>query len=371
MTVNSKIRLTQKDFSDISLSKNQLKYSQSILENTITVCWGSAGTSKTYTACYTALKLFSKGMVKKIILTKPIQESGEKLGSLPGDVNEKIAPFMDSFQSTLEKIIPKEKVTQLIREGIIEFRPLAYLRGSTFDECLIAGESILTEDGYVLVEELFEKAAKGEYVKVWSKNPKGELELQELDGISMSTTDKYVSVKLESGETISTTETHKFYTESGAIIEAINLKSGDILLTKEGSVKVSDAQSIDEKAVFFSVNVQENHNYFATHGLLSKNCLMILDEAQNCDMKQLMLYTSRLGKESKIVIAGDVTQHDIAYEKVALPDYINMIKDVKGVNEVRFTDEDIVRAEILKEIVRRYEEWKYRDMKPLNKKPSI
>jgi phosphate starvation-inducible PhoH-like protein len=233
MTVNSKIRLTQKDFSDVSLSKNQLKYSQSILENTITVCWGSAGTSKTYTACYTALKLFSKGMVKKIILTKPIQESGEKLGSLPGDVNEKIAPFMDSFQSTLEKIIPKEKVTQLIREGIIEFRPLAYMRGSTFDECL-----------------------------------------------------------------------------------------------------------------------------------------MILDEAQNCDMKQLMLYTSRLGKESKIVIAGDVTQHDIAYEKVALPDYINMIKDVKGVNEVRFTDEDIVRAEILKEIVRRYEEWKYRDMKPLNKKPS-
>lgn len=233
MTANPKIRLTQKDFSDISLSKNQLKYSQSILENTITLCYGPAGSSKSFSACYSALKLFSKGAIKKIILTKPIQESGEKLGSLPGDINEKIAPFMDSFLTTMEKIIPKEKVTQLIKEGIIEFRPLAYMRGSTFDECL-----------------------------------------------------------------------------------------------------------------------------------------MFLDEAQNCDMKQLMLYTSRLGKESKLIIAGDVTQHDIAYEKVALPDFINMIKDVKSVSEVVFTEEDIVRSDILKEIVKRYEEWKYRDMKPLNKRTT-
>jgi phosphate starvation-inducible PhoH-like protein len=226
MTTNSKTRLVQKDFADISLSKNQLKYSQSILENTITFCWGPAGSSKTYTACYSALKLLAKGGIKKIILTKPIQESGEKLGSLPGDVGEKIAPFMDSFISTMEKIIPKEKLTQLIREGMVEFRPLAYMRGNSFDDSI-----------------------------------------------------------------------------------------------------------------------------------------MILDEAQNCDMKQLMLYTSRLGRNSKMVIAGDVTQHDIAYEKVALPEFINMIKDVAGINEVVFTDEDIVRSDILIEIVKRYEAWKYRNMK--------
>jgi len=225
MTTNSKIRVSQKDFFDISLSKNQHKYSQSILENIITFCWGPAGSSKTFSACYSALKLLAKGQVKKIILTKPIQESGEKLGSLPGDVNEKIAPFMDSFVSTIEKIIPKEKVLQLLREGIIEFRPLAYMRGSTFDDCI-----------------------------------------------------------------------------------------------------------------------------------------MILDEAQNCDMKQLMLYTSRLGKNSKMVIAGDVTQHDISYEKVALPEFIDLVKDIEGVSEVVFTDADIVRSDILKEIVKRYENWKYRNM---------
>ena len=132
---------------------------------------------------------------------------------------------MDSFVSTIEKIIPKEKVLQLLREGIIEFRPLAYMRGSTFDDCI-----------------------------------------------------------------------------------------------------------------------------------------MILDEAQNCDMKQLMLYTSRLGKNSKMVIAGDVTQHDISYEKVALPEFIDLVKDIEGVSEVVFTDADIVRSDILKEIVKRYENWKYRNM---------
>jgi phosphate starvation-inducible PhoH-like protein len=134
-------------------------------------------------------------------------------------------------------------------------------------------------------------------------------------------------------------------------------------------MKVKKITKIEEKETpYFSVNVQDNHNYFASHGLLSKNCLMFLDEAQNCDMKQLMLYTTRLGKESKLIIAGDVTQHDIAYEKVALPEYINMIKDVKGVSEVVFTEEDIVRSDILKEIVKRYEEWKYRGMKPIVKK---
>jgi phosphate starvation-inducible PhoH-like protein len=86
---------------------------------------------------------------------------------------------------------------------------------------------------------------------------------------------------------------------------------------------------------------------------------MILDEAQNCDMKQLMLYISRLGSGSKAIIAGDVTQHDIAYDKVALPFFVDMIKDVNSICEVIFDEDDIVRSEILKEIVRRYEAWKH------------
>jgi len=125
--------------------------------------------------------------------------------------------------------------------------------------------------------------------------------------------------------------------------------------------KITTVESDSENVPFFSINVKNNHNYFASHGLLSKNCLMILDEAQNCDMKQLMLYTTRLGKNTKMVIAGDVTQHDISFEKVALPTFVEIMKDVKGVSEIRFTDADIVRADILKEIVKRYEDWKYKN----------
>ena len=108
----AKNKLTKKDFYQISLSPRQKQYSNTILENTITFCWGPAGSSKTFSACYTALDLLSRGEIQKIILTKPIQESGEKLGSLPGDVSEKISAFMESFLITMEKIIHKDKLNK-------------------------------------------------------------------------------------------------------------------------------------------------------------------------------------------------------------------------------------------------------------------
>jgi phosphate starvation-inducible PhoH-like protein len=87
--------------------------------------------------------------------------------------------------------------------------------------------------------------------------------------------------------------------------------------------------------------------------------MMILDEAQNCDMKQLMLYVTRIGNESKALLAGDVTQHDISYEKVALPFFMELVRGVDSIGEFQFGEDDIVRSKILKEIVKRYEEWKH------------
>jgi phosphate starvation-inducible protein PhoH len=73
----------------VQLRQSQNNYVNTILENEITFCQGPAGTSKTFTACYTALKLLSMGTIKQIVLCKPIQESGEKLGFLPGDIKDK------------------------------------------------------------------------------------------------------------------------------------------------------------------------------------------------------------------------------------------------------------------------------------------
>lgn len=93
-------------------------------------------------------------------------------------------------------------------------------------------------------------------------------------------------------------------------------------------------------------------------GATFDHCLMILDEAQNADFKQLMLFITRMGKDSKVLICGDVSQYDIAKSKVALPEFIELLSGINGLGIHQFKDEDIVRNKILIQITDRYEKWK-------------
>jgi len=205
----------------VQLRQSQNKYVNTILENEITFCQGPAGTSKTFTACYTALKLLASKEISQVGLCKPIQESGEKLGFLPGDIKEKIDPYMQSYISNLKKIVGDETTNALVENELIVFKPLAFMRGDTFD-----------------------------------------------------------------------------------------------------------------------------------------NSLMILDEAQNATFKQLMLFVTRMGKGSKVIVTGDVSQYDIPKNNVGLPGFIQLMDGVKGIGHHEFREKDIVRAKILQDVVNRYDKWK-------------
>ena len=220
------LKKSEIDNSGVELSPKQHELYKLIRNDVFTIIQGPAGTSKTFTTCYTSLCLLAEKKIEKIIITKPIQESGENLGFLPGDVDEKTAPFMRSYMTNFEKIIGRQITEFLKSSGFICVEPLAYMRGVTYD-----------------------------------------------------------------------------------------------------------------------------------------NAIILLDEAQNATMEQLMLWITRLGKNSKAVLMGDLSQFDIKKKDLRFLDFIKMVSGVKGQNTFEFNANDIVRHEMLIEIVNRYEEYKSKEEK--------
>lgn len=206
----------------VDLSPKQHELYKTIRNNILTIVQGPAGTSKTFTACYTALGLLADKKISRIVITKPIVEAGENLGFLPGDQYEKTLPYMKSYISTFEKILGKFMSDVLFDAGIIEVNLLAFMRGDTFDDAC-----------------------------------------------------------------------------------------------------------------------------------------MILDEAQNVQMSQLMLWATRLGKESYAVMMGDVSQYDIKHKDAKFLTFIDFCEGMKDVSSFKFEREDIVRNKFLIELTDRYEKWKY------------
>ncbi len=118
-------------------TRNQKKMVQLSEDNDILFAIGPAGTGKTYTAVALAVKALKSKMVRKIILTRPAVEAGENLGFLPGDLKDKIDPYLRPLYDSLDDMLPMEKLNHFMTNRIIEVAPLAFMRGRTLDNSFI------------------------------------------------------------------------------------------------------------------------------------------------------------------------------------------------------------------------------------------
>jgi len=116
---------------------NQAKLVQAMKNNDMVFAIGPAGTGKTYTGVALAVKALKEKQVKRIILTRPAVEAGENLGFLPGDLKEKLDPYMQPLYDALRDMIPHEKLASHIEKGTIQIAPLAFMRGRTLDNAFV------------------------------------------------------------------------------------------------------------------------------------------------------------------------------------------------------------------------------------------
>ncbi len=131
-------------------NKNQRGYLQSIIDHDINFAVGPAGTGKTFLAVASATQALLQDQVNRIILVRPAVEAGERLGFLPGDIGQKVDPYLRPLYDALYEMLGFEKVAQLLDRNIIELAPLAYMRGRTLNESFV----ILDEAQNTTVEQM-------------------------------------------------------------------------------------------------------------------------------------------------------------------------------------------------------------------------
>jgi phosphate starvation-inducible protein PhoH and related proteins len=157
-TVNNQKPTSQESHMEIRLKKggitargeNQVHYLRSILKHDISFGVGPAGTGKTYLAVACAVQALEAERVSRIILVRPIVEAGEKLGFLPGDIAQKVHPYLRPLYDALYEMMGFDKVNQLIERDVIELLPLAYMRGRSLNDSFI----ILDEGQNTTIEQM-------------------------------------------------------------------------------------------------------------------------------------------------------------------------------------------------------------------------
>jgi len=118
-------------------TKNQALYIQGMREHEICFCTGPAGTGKTYLAIAHALQMLLSKKIRKLVLTRPVVEAGENLGFLPGDLAQKIDPYLKPLYDAMESLVPFDVINRMEETRSIEIAPLAYMRGRSLNDCMV------------------------------------------------------------------------------------------------------------------------------------------------------------------------------------------------------------------------------------------
>ena len=116
---------------------NQTRFVESVRKNDLVFAVGPAGTGKTFTAVALAVSALKSRQVKRIVLSRPAVEAGERLGFLPGDIREKVDPYLRPLYDALEDMLPREKLRSFIEQNMVEIVPLAYMRGRTLNSAFV------------------------------------------------------------------------------------------------------------------------------------------------------------------------------------------------------------------------------------------
>ncbi len=178
-------------------TENQRRMMRDILKNDMLFAIGPAGTGKTYTAVALAVKALKNKEVKRIILTRPAVEAGENLGFLPGDLKEKLDPYMQPLYDALNDMVPAEKLNQYIESRTIQIAPLAFMRGRTLDNAFVILDEAQNTTESQMKMFLTRMGANAKFIVTGdatqidlpSKQPSGLLQavrlLKKVDGISI------------------------------------------------------------------------------------------------------------------------------------------------------------------------------------------
>jgi phosphate starvation-inducible PhoH-like protein len=119
------------------MSPAQQRFMDAIDSQSVVLALGPAGTGKTYLAIAKAVEALEAGKVQRIVLSRPAVEAGESLGFLPGDLTEKLAPYLRPLYDALTERLGTKRLKQMLADGIIEIAPVAYMRGRTLSECFV------------------------------------------------------------------------------------------------------------------------------------------------------------------------------------------------------------------------------------------